>query len=365
MLGLALIANTAVKQVVRRPRPDLGPELPPLAPTISSLLLSLRPRGDVVRRGRRRSGAPRAPLYAAAGAMALTRPYLGVHYPSDVLAGAAARAGPWSGWREDRHRRAAQRGQVVPLQRAHARRRAGGQLSVHDARAERRGRRRPGRAARAGGRDRSAPRRSSTRRSQFHDIAGLVRGAHQGEGLGNQFLGNIRETDAILHVVRAHDDAQVVHPEGRVDPLADVETIETELLYADLEQAERRLERVAKQAKSGDKELVAEERWLREVVEALRGGPRRAHRAGSPDAAPRRGHAAVGADLEAGALRGERGRGRAARAAAGAGGARPRARRARHRGQRPPGGGARRAATTTRRRRCARSWACTSRGSRR
>jgi ribosome-binding ATPase len=107
---------------------------------------------------------------------------------------------------------------------------------------------------------------------QFHDIAGLVRGAHQGEGLGNQFLGNIRETDAILHVVRAHEDAQVVHPEGRVDPLADVETIETELLYADLEQAERRLERVSKQAKSGDKELIAEERWLTDVVDALRAG---------------------------------------------------------------------------------------------
>jgi ribosome-binding ATPase len=107
---------------------------------------------------------------------------------------------------------------------------------------------------------------------QFHDIAGLVRGAHQGEGLGNQFLGNIRETDAILHVVRTHEDAQVVHPEGQVDPLADVETIETELLFADLEQAERRLERVAKQARSLDKELIAEERWLREVVEALRAG---------------------------------------------------------------------------------------------
>ena len=66
--------------------------------------------------------------------------------------------------------------------------------------------------------------------------------------------------------------AQVVHPEGKVDPLADVETIETELLYADLEQAERRLERVAKQAKAGDKELIAEERWLSSVVEALREG---------------------------------------------------------------------------------------------
>jgi GTP-binding protein YchF len=120
---------------------------------------------------------------------------------------------------------------------------------------------------------------------QFHDIAGLVRGAHEGEGLGNQFLGNIRETDAILHVVRAHDDAQVVHPEGRVDPLADVETIETELLYADLEQAERRLERVAKQAKSGDKEAVAEERWLGEVLDALRAG-RGVRTVPPPEAAP-------------------------------------------------------------------------------
>ena len=104
---------------------------------------------------------------------------------------------------------------------------------------------------------------------EFHDIAGLVRGAHAGEGLGNQFLANIRETDAILHVVRVHGDARVVHPEGRVDPLADVETVETELLYADLEQAERRLERVERQARSLDKELIAEERWLRDVVAAL------------------------------------------------------------------------------------------------
>jgi ribosome-binding ATPase len=107
---------------------------------------------------------------------------------------------------------------------------------------------------------------------EFHDIAGLVRGAHEGEGLGNKFLANIRETDAILHVVRVHDDPSVVHPDGRVDPLADVETIETELLFADLEQAERRLERVSKQAKSLDKLAVAEERWLREVVDALREG---------------------------------------------------------------------------------------------
>ncbi len=106
----------------------------------------------------------------------------------------------------------------------------------------------------------------------FHDIAGLVAGAHRGEGLGNQFLANIRETDAIVHVVRAHGDDSVVHPEGRVDPLHDIETIETELVYADLEQAERRLERVAKTAKSGDRHAIAEERWLREVVEALSAG---------------------------------------------------------------------------------------------
>jgi GTP-binding protein YchF len=106
----------------------------------------------------------------------------------------------------------------------------------------------------------------------FHDIAGLVRGAHEGEGLGNQFLGNIRETDAIVHVVRAHHDPNVVHPEGDVDPLRDIETVETELLYADLEQAERRLDRVARKAKSGDKEAIADAAWLERVVAALQEG---------------------------------------------------------------------------------------------
>jgi GTP-binding protein YchF len=106
----------------------------------------------------------------------------------------------------------------------------------------------------------------------FHDIAGLVAGAHRGEGLGNQFLANIRETDAILHVVRVHEDPSVVHPEGRVDPLADIETIETELVYADLEQAERRLERVAKAAKSGDRRSISEAKWLGELIGALQAG---------------------------------------------------------------------------------------------
>jgi hypothetical protein len=106
----------------------------------------------------------------------------------------------------------------------------------------------------------------------FHDIAGLVAGAHQGEGLGNRFLANIRETDAILHVVRTHRDESVVHPEGRVDPLADIETIETELALADLEQAERRVSRVARQAKGSDRGAIAEEKWLGEVIQALQAG---------------------------------------------------------------------------------------------
>jgi GTP-binding protein YchF len=119
----------------------------------------------------------------------------------------------------------------------------------------------------------------------FHDIAGLVAGAHRGEGLGNQFLANIREVDAIVHVVRAHHDPGVVHPEGRVDPAADVETIETELIYADLEQAERRRERVVRQARGGDRAAIAEERWLGQVVEALQGG-RPARTVPVPDEAP-------------------------------------------------------------------------------
>jgi len=119
----------------------------------------------------------------------------------------------------------------------------------------------------------------------FHDIAGLVAGAHQGEGLGNRFLANIRETHAIVHVVRAHGDENVIHPEGRVDPLADIETIETELAMADLEAAERRVERVGKQARGGDRVAVAEEAWLREVIAALQAG-RPARTVPVPDDAP-------------------------------------------------------------------------------
>jgi ribosome-binding ATPase len=110
----------------------------------------------------------------------------------------------------------------------------------------------------------------------FHDIAGLVAGAHKGEGLGNQFLSNIRETDALLHVVRCHGDENVIHPEGSVDPARDMETIETELVFADLEQAERRHARVVREARGGDKAAIAEEAWLRAAIEALqRGEPAR------------------------------------------------------------------------------------------
>jgi ribosome-binding ATPase len=120
---------------------------------------------------------------------------------------------------------------------------------------------------------------------EFHDIAGLVAGAHKGEGLGNKFLANIRETDALLHVVRVHHDPNVIHPEGRVDPAADMETIETELIFADLEQAERRHARVVRDARSGDRAAVAEEAWLRAVIEALQAG-RTVRTVPVPDDAP-------------------------------------------------------------------------------
>jgi hypothetical protein len=119
----------------------------------------------------------------------------------------------------------------------------------------------------------------------FHDIAGLVAGAHEGEGLGNKFLANIRETDAIVHVVRAHGDENVIHPDGRVDPLADIETIETELVLADLETAEKRVERVANQAKGGDRVAIAEEAWLRKVIAELQAG-RPARTVPMPEEAP-------------------------------------------------------------------------------
>src|SRR6201987_2163187 len=114
-------------------------------------------------------------------------------------------------------------------------------------------------------------------RLTFVDIAGLVRGASKGEGLGNQFLGNIRECDAIAHVVRCFEDGDVTHVEGKIDPVADIETIETELMIADLESLERRIVQMEKKAKGGDKEskdlLALAERSLGELEE---GRPARA-----------------------------------------------------------------------------------------
>jgi GTP-binding protein YchF len=92
-------------------------------------------------------------------------------------------------------------------------------------------------------------------RLTFVDIAGLVRGASKGEGLGNQFLANIREVDAIAHVVRCFEDHEVTHVEGKIDPIADIETIETELMLADLESLEKRAVNVEKRLRGGDKEL--------------------------------------------------------------------------------------------------------------
>jgi ribosome-binding ATPase len=91
-------------------------------------------------------------------------------------------------------------------------------------------------------------------RLTFVDIAGLVRGASKGEGLGNQFLANIREVDAIAHVVRCFEDTDVTHVEGRIDPIADIETVETELMLADLDSLERRVDGLSKKAKGGDKD---------------------------------------------------------------------------------------------------------------
>src|SRR5213082_714639 len=105
---------------------------------------------------------------------------------------------------------------------------------------------------------------------EFVDIAGLVRGASKGEGLGNQFLANIREVDAIVHVLRCFEGGDVTHVEGRVDPIADADTVETELMLADLESLERRVPNLVKKAQQGDKEAKTEASVLGQALDLLR-----------------------------------------------------------------------------------------------
>ncbi len=109
-------------------------------------------------------------------------------------------------------------------------------------------------------------------RITFVDIAGIVRGASKGEGLGNQFLANIREVDAIVHVVRCFEDGDITHVEGRVDPLADIETIETELMLADLESLEKRVVSLEKKARSGEKEAKEALDLIQRALKLLQDG---------------------------------------------------------------------------------------------
>ena len=107
---------------------------------------------------------------------------------------------------------------------------------------------------------------------EFVDIAGLVRGASRGEGLGNQFLANIREVDAIIHVLRCFEDGDVTHVEGSVDPIRDAETVETELMLADLDSLEKRLPALQKKARGGDKDAMTQAALMEPIVAALTEG---------------------------------------------------------------------------------------------
>src|SRR5918912_807345 len=116
------------------------------------------------------------------------------------------------------------------------------------------------------------PKRSVAAVVQFVDIAGLVKGAAEGEGLGNKFLANIRETDAIVHVVRCFDDPDVTHVMGAIDPVRDREVIEFELALADLAVVEKRLDRTQRAAKTGDKDAKTEVAVLEHALDFLRDG---------------------------------------------------------------------------------------------
>ncbi len=107
---------------------------------------------------------------------------------------------------------------------------------------------------------------------EFVDIAGLVKGASKGEGLGNKFLSHIREVDAIVHVVRCFDSENIVHVEGKIDPISDIETINLELIFSDIETVIKRLERLSKMAKAGDKKTIVEIRILNRIKGSLENG---------------------------------------------------------------------------------------------
>ncbi len=116
------------------------------------------------------------------------------------------------------------------------------------------------------------PEREMPTTIEFVDIAGLVAGASKGEGLGNQFLGNIRETDAIAHVVRCFEDGNVVHVAGQIDPVSDIEVINTELALADISTVEKAIQRAAKASKSGNKEEQAKKELFEKIYEHLDSG---------------------------------------------------------------------------------------------
>ena len=118
----------------------------------------------------------------------------------------------------------------------------------------------------------AASKRIIPTRMTFVDIAGLVKGASKGEGLGNQFLANIREVDAVAHVLRCFEDNDVTHVEGRVDPISDVDTIETELMLADIESIEKRLQGLSRKVRGGEKEAIQEERLLQAALVVLEKG---------------------------------------------------------------------------------------------
>ena len=289
MAGMYVL-NTAIKLLVLRRGPAL-PGLPQLTgtPTQFSFPSAHAATSFAGALCYSRLGSP-LPLYALAASLSMSRLYLGVHYPSDVLAGAllgTAVGGcvttplpPGAG------APVSTRIGIVGMPNAgksslfNALTKAGAEAAnypfttiepnvavvpVRDERLEE--------VARTVGASEIV-----WDTVDFHDIAGLVAGAHEGEGSGNRFLANIRETDAIVHVVRAHGDENVVHPEGRVDPLADIETIETELVMADLERPNAAWS-AWRAGRGGDRVAIAEEAWLSAVIEALKAGrPARACR---------------------------------------------------------------------------------------